>query len=276
MAEEMIKEGPILYEKRGRTAIITMNRPEAMNAYGGGMDFEKVRDMAMADPEVWTVILTGAGEKAFCAGADLKGADRDYRETGKSFVVTRRDPLAVGRVGRPAGPGTLFPMNINKPVIAAINGYCMGGGLEIALGCDIRIASENAKFEASEIKRGLIPGITPVLLPRVIPYSYAMEFMMTGRRIDAKEALHIGLVTKVVPLKELIPTCLAICEESHQNAPLSVRALKTIAWNGLSLPVTESFAQAGTIFHWTIVPTEDAKEGTRAFVEKRKPVWKGK
>jgi enoyl-CoA hydratase/carnithine racemase len=167
-------------------------------------------------------------------------------------------------------------MNINKPVIAAINGYCMGGGLEIALGCDIRIASENAKFEASEIKWGLIPGITPVLLPRVIPYSYAMEFMMTGRRIDAKEALHIGLVTKVVPLKELIPTCLAICEESHQNAPLSVRALKTIAWNGLSLPVNESFAQSGTIFHWTIVPTEDAKEGTRAFVEKRKPVWKGK
>jgi len=270
----------VLYEKRGKTAIVTINNPEQMNVYGGptgvikGM-YKAVRDTE-EDPEVLTMILTGAGEKAFCAGNNMKRFNATYHahDAGEGQVMgggrryfaeeRPRDSIILGH-----GLQT-------KPIIAAINGYCLGGGLELACGCDIRIASENATFETSEPRWGMIPGITPAKLTRLIPFNLAMELLLTGRRIDAEEALRIGLVNKVVPLAELIPTCLAIADEINQNAPLAVMAIKEAAWHGLLFypTVSEAIENNSRLLHEKIYLTEDSKEGVRAFVEKRKPAWK--
>ena len=269
----MVKKDVVLYEKRGKTGIVTLNTPEIMNAYDfEGLDvLRKVLEDAVDDPEVWTLILTGAGEKAFCAGLNLKKADTDY---------------AAGRI--PWGPTHGFRVHermrilshfgyIEKPVVAAINGYCIGGGLELAMGCDILIAAEHATFEIAEIKRGNLPGITPAKLGRYIPYNLAMELMLTGRRIDAKEAYRIGLINKVVPLAKLMPTALAVADEINESAPLSVRAAKEVAWKQMmSLTTSEALELCTRFLHGPILASEDSREGMRAFVEKRKPVWKAR
>jgi len=262
----------VLYEKRGKTAIITINRPEVLNAY----DTETTRLLvkygsdAMNDPEVWTVILTGAGEKAFSTGSDMKEVNADYAAGRPPFrYASALDPGAITSI-------MSYPPPINKPIIAAISGYCVGGGLEQAMGCDIRIAADNAIFEVSEIKRGMIPGISPAKLPRLIPHNIALELMLTGRRIDAQEAYRIGLVNKVVPLADLMPAALAMADEINANAPLAARAIKMIAWKGTSLPLGEALAENQRMLREVILATEDSKEGTRAFVEKRKPVWKAR
>ncbi|MFC1943627.1 enoyl-CoA hydratase/isomerase family protein [Chloroflexota bacterium] len=263
----------VLYEKRGKTAIITINRPEAMNAY----DREASRLLvsygqdAVNDPEVWTVILTGAGDKAFSAGMDMKETDVAYN-AGRLPSDQRPE-----EVGRPRSRSMMsYPSPMTKPIIAAINGFCVGGGLEQAMGCDIRIAAEHAIFEISEPKRGMIPGITPAKLPRLIHHNIALELMLTCRRFDAQEAYHIGLVSKVVPLADLMPTALAMADQINANAPLAIRAIKEIAWRGMSLTLSEALFEGQRMLRETIYPTEDSKEGTRAFVEKRAPVWKGK
>jgi len=263
----------VLYEKRGKTAIITINRPEAMNAHDRETSrlLSKYGREVANDPEVWTAILTGAGEKAFGAGMDMKETDVAY---SAGHLPGYQRPEDVGQ--EQIRSIMSYPSPINKPFIAAINGYCVGGGLEYALGCDIRIAAEHAIFEISEPKRGMIPGVSPAKFPQVIPFYLALELMLTARRFDAQEALRIGFVTKVVPLAELMPTALAIADQINENAPLAVRAVKEVAWKSLRLPLDEALTEGQRTLREEIYPTEDSKEGTRAFVEKRKPVWKAR
>jgi enoyl-CoA hydratase/carnithine racemase len=261
----------ILYEKKDRIAIITINRPEAMNA----IDPETSEELAKAwmdfrdDPNLWVGILTGAGDKAFSAGADLKKmipflanlSPIDRREQEEKF---------------PGFGGITRGLNIWKPIIAAINGFCLAGGLEMALACDLRVAAEHAVFGLLEVSRGIIPGAGGTQrLPRMIPVAKAMEVILIAERIDAQEALRLGLVNKVVPGPEVMPTAMKMAEKILQNAPLAVRAAKEAIIRGLSLPLEEGL-RLESFLSSHLLKTEDAVEGPRAFAEKRKPQYKAK
>ncbi|MHA1210341.1 MAG: enoyl-CoA hydratase/isomerase family protein [Candidatus Freyarchaeota archaeon] len=167
-------------------------------------------------------------------------------------------------------------LEIWKPIIAAINGYCLAGGLEIALACDIRIASENAVFGLTEARLGIMPGAGGTQrLPRLIPLAKALEMMMLAERIDAQEALRIGLVNKVVPLPELMPTAMETAQRLCEMGPLAVRAIKKAVLRGLEMPLREGLMLEQYLAE-PLRQSEDAKEGIRAFIEKRKPKFKGK
>ncbi len=255
---------PFLYEKRGRIAIMTFNRPEVMNAINnevGRISAEAWEDFKN-DPNLWVAILTGAGEKAFCAGADLKEFIPEHTgaEAGQGWPRSSRR----------------FADDIFKPIIAAVNGYCLAGGMSFLLGTDIRIAAEHATFGIPEVGRGLAEmGGSHFRIGRQIPYCRAMEILLTGDRISAKEALAIGLINKVVPLVELMPAALAMAERICENAPLAVRISKEIFIRSLSMPMDQAFFLESS-FGREIFSSEDAKEGPRAFAEKRKPEWKGR
>ncbi len=254
----------INYTKEGRIAIFTINRPQAMNA----MNMEAIRELHEAmvdfrdDPDLWVGIITGSGEKAFSAGADIKDT--------LSFMKEHRDkPWAM-----PATP--MRGLELHKPLIAAINGLALGGGLEIALACDIRIASENARLGLPEVTLGLIPGWGGTQrLPRVIPWAKAAEMLLTGKPIDAQEAYRIGLVNKVVPLEQLMPTAKEWAEVICQAGPLGVRAAKEAMIKGCSLTLEEGLRLENSLEAY-LLGTEDFAEGTRAFAEKRKPIYKAK
>jgi enoyl-CoA hydratase/carnithine racemase len=252
------------YAKEGRIAIFTINRPEAMNA----MNMEGARELSetMADfrddPELWVGIITGAGEKAFCGGADIKDT--------LSFMKEHR-----GEEG--AFPPTIMRgLELWKPLIAAINGLAVGGGLEIAMACDIRIASETARLGTPEVNLGLIPGWGGTQrLPRMVPWCKAAEILLTGRVIDAQEAYRIGLVNKVVPQAEVMPTAKEWAEVICQAAPLAVRAAKEAMVKGYSMSLEDGLRLEDSLVAY-IMGTEDFTEGTKAFVEKRKPDYKAK
>ena len=252
------------YKKEGRIAIFTINRPEAMNA----MNVEAIRELHEAmvdfrdDPDLWVGIITGAGERAFSAGADIKDM--------LPFMKEHRDsPWAM-----PATP--MRGLELWKPLIAAINGLALGGGLEIALACDIRIASENARFGTPEITIGLMPGWGGTQrLPRMVPWCKAAEILLMGRPIDAQEAYRIGLVNKVVPLEQLMPTAREWAEVICQAGPLAVRAAKEAMIRGCSMSLEEGLRLENSLEAY-LLETEDFTEGTTAFVEKRKPVYKAK
>ena len=254
----------INYKKEGRIAIFTINRPQTMNT----MNMEAIRELHEAmvdfrdDPDLWVGIITGSGEKAFSAGADIKDT--------LSFMKEHRDkPWAM-----PATP--MRGLELHKPLIAAINGLALGGGLEIALACDIRIASENARLGLPEVTLGLIPGWGGTQrLPRVIPWAKAAEMLLTGKPIDAQEAYRIGLVNKVVPLEQLMPIAKEWAEVICQAGPLGVRAAKEAMIKGCSLTLEEGLRLENSLEAY-LLGTEDFAEGTTAFVEKRKPVYKAK
>lgn len=260
----------ILYEKKGKVAYITINRPEAMNA----IDFETNNELAEAwsdfreSPDLWVAILTGAGEKAFCAGADLK-----------KFIPNLQGPerdKVDKHSHRPGFGGITGNLKIWKPIIAAINGICIAGGTEIALACDIRIAAENAKFGLVETSLGLIPGAGGTQrLPRLIPFGRALEMILSAEMIDAREAYRLGLVSKVVPSGELLDTANKVGERICQMGPLAIRAAKAAMYRGIDLPVDEALALELS-YARLILETEDAKEGPKAFAEKRKPEFKGR
>ena len=259
---------PILYEKKGKIAYITINRPDVLNALnmeareGLAKAWAEVRD----DPEVWAAIVTGAGEKAFCAGQDLK-------EVGQLLT----DEGALSGSAQPPIPEVdpLLYLEVWKPFIVAINGIATGAGLELALACDLRIVAENARLGLAETKRALIPGGGGTQrLPRLIPLCKALEILMTGDFIDAQEAYHIGLVNKVVPLDELMPTAEALAHRICENGPLAVRAVKELAYRGLKMPLVEGLRLESTLLE-QIFKTKDVKEGLLSFVEKRKPTYTG-
>ncbi|MDM0002571.1 enoyl-CoA hydratase-related protein [Variovorax sp. J22P240] len=256
----------LLYEKRGGVAIVTLNRPEAMNSIDPETRAE-LRDAwrrAAQDSEVRCIVLTGSGEKAFCTGSDLKKTMPPKESTAQ---------LAFGQVD---SNHLLAGMDIDTPFICAINGYAMGGGMELALACDVRIASDNAQFALSEVRIGSIPGAGGTQnLPRLIGRSDAMLMLLTGERFDAQEALRMGLVSKVVPQAQLLDTALTIADRIAQNAPLSVRAVKRLVRDGSSLPLDQAIAMESYVFSM-LRDTEDRIEGRRAFQEKRPPVYRGR
>lgn len=265
----MVAEGgsfmTVLYQKKGRIAYITLNRPEALNA----INLETQRELARIwvdfrdDPDVWVAILTGAGERAFSAGVDLREKDKVS------------DVWGSWDTGEPALPNPILgAMEIWKPVIAAVQGYCLGMGCTLALSCDIRIAAENAVFGYPEVAQGIAVSVASLLLPRLVPSGIAMEILLTADNVDAREACRIGLVNKVVPLSELVSTAektaMGICD----NAPLAVRATKETAIRGWDMPFDQG-RRLGVLLARQVNLSEDAREGPRAFVEKRKPVYKG-
>lgn len=257
---------PLLYEVREGVSIITLNRPEAMNS----IDPETRADLRAAwrrvaeDDAVRCVVLTGAGEKAFCTGSDLKK------------TMPPKESFAQLTFGQAQPDHLLAGMEMDKPIIAAINGYAMGGGMELALACDVRIASENAQFALSEVRIGSIPGAGGTQhLPRLIGRSDAMLMLLTGDRVDAQEALRTGLVSKVVQAAQLLETALAIAARIALNAPLSVRAVKRLVREGLAMPLDRALALESYVFG-LLRDTEDRIEGRRAFQEKRPPVYRGR
>lgn len=251
------------YKKEGKIAIFTLNRPP-VNA----VNMEVVREFHEAmmgfrdDPDLWVGIITGAGEKAFSVGADIKDTlpfMKEHRDSPWEF------PVSLWR-----------GLEIWKPLIAAINGLAIGGGLEIALACDIRIASENARLGTPEVTLGLVPGWGATQrLPRMIPWCKAAEILLTGKLIDAQEAYRIGLVNEVVPPEEVMPQAMGWAEVICQAAPLAVRAAKEAMIRGYSLTLEDGLRLENSLNGY-LFGTEDFAEGTTAFVEKRKPDYKTK
>ncbi|MFO7264219.1 MAG: enoyl-CoA hydratase-related protein [Bacillota bacterium] len=253
----------VLLEERledGRIAVLTMNRPAALNALNTEMAQALYEAMERLSEEkaVRVIILTGAGEKAFCTGGDFKERNnmteeewhRQHRLFQKVARAFRRCP---------------------KPVIAAVNGYALGGGCELALSCDFVYASHNAAFGLPEVSRGIIPGIGGTqLISRFLPRGMALEMLLTGRHLPAEEARQWGMVNRVVPLAELLPAVLATAKQIAANSPHAVRMAKRAFVLGVDHPLEEGIEIALESYHRAI-SHPDRIEGTRAFVEKRPP-----
>lgn len=259
------------FEREGAIAILTIDRPEVHNA----LDFATSDALAEAwmrfrdDDELRVAILTGAGERAFCAGADLRGVAEFYRTQSASQRLRRSEQV-------PGLGGITKNLAIDKPIIAAVNGHCLAGGLEIALACDLRVAAESATFGLPEVTRGIIPGAGGTQrLPRLIGPERALELILSGRRIGAREAERIGLVSRVVPLSGLRSEALATAQAIAANAPLAVRACKAAVWRGLDLPLEDGL-RLEQLLAEPVRQSEDAQEGPRAFLEKRAPAFKGR
>jgi len=248
-------------------ATVVIDRPQTMNAVTPEMRAELQRswERVRTDSEIRVVIITGAGDKAFCVGGDLKqpiGPKSSIAEQMFGVPIPREMHAGLERC--------------DAPIIAAINGYAIAGGLHLALACDIRICSENARFSFSEVKIGTLAGSGATQrLPRLVGQSDAMLMMLTGDRVDAQEALRIGLVSRVVPQAKLMDEARAIAKKIAGNAPLAVRATKRMINRSAELPLSAGL-EAERYASGLLNDTEDRAEGRQAFVEKRRPQFKGK
>ncbi len=257
----------VLYEVRGRVALITINRPEAMNAINMdvGTGLSEALEKFSADPELWTAVITGAGDRAFSAGADLK-------------AVAAGEMTRISEAGKP-GIADLLRRYVDKPVIAAVNGYALGGGMEIALSCDLIVASEHASFGLPEVKRGLVAAGGGMLrLPRQMPLKTAMYHVLTGEFMSAADALHWGLVNQVVAHEQVFEKAMELAERICANAPVAVRESKGVMYRSLDAALYLS-DEAWAISDAAAArnrSSDDAAEGPRAFSEKRAPEWKGR
>ncbi|MCK9541758.1 MAG: crotonase/enoyl-CoA hydratase family protein [Novosphingobium sp.] len=265
----MAQEDAVLVERRGNVMIVTLNRPEARNAcneavwIGGG----KALAEAERDVEVRAVIVTGAGDQSFCAGADLKAISR-----GERIVPEDPEQASWGFAG-------IVSHYISKPVIAAVNGTALGGGTELALSCDLIVAADTATFGLPEVKRGLLAGAGGAFrMVRQVPRKIGMELLLTGDAISAARAQELGFVNRVVPREKLMEEALALAEKIAANAPLSVQASKRVALgiHGGTLPEEEPLWAHTREESGRVMTSEDAREGPRAFAEKRAPQWKGR
>jgi enoyl-CoA hydratase len=254
----------ILIDKEGRVAILTINRPDKLNALN-----QQVRDEVLAaldelaaDDGVGVVVLTGAGEKSFIAGADI--GEFEGRQP-----FDQREAMRIPRIFDAMGS---FP----KPVIAMINGFCLGGGCELAMGCDLRIASDKARFGQPEIKLGLIPGGGgSQRLPRLVGLGHALRLILTGDMIGAAEAKEIGLVEMVVPHEELREKTLELAGRMAAMSPITLRVAKEAVRVSQRLPIEEGILYERDLF-CLCFSTEDKAEGVKAFLEKRPAEWKGR
>ena len=254
----------ITLEKKDYTLLLTLNRPDVMNAicYDMLIEIQEALNSVWFDRNIRVIIVTGAGEKAFCAGADLKEREKMTETQVRNFIRTIRDTF------------TMFE-DIPKPVIAAINGYAFGGGLEMALACDIRIASENAIMGLTETSLAIIPGAGGTQrLPRIVGRAWAKELIYTARRIKAEEALKIGLVTHVVPQNKLLVKAFEIANEIAANGPIAVAQAKFAINKGIEVDIKSGLEIESKAYE-VLIPTKDRVEALKAFKEKRKPNFTG-
>jgi len=255
----------LLYEKREGLGTVTLNRPAKLNTLNGQMveDLLACFRSIQGDQEVRVVILTGAGEKAFTAGVDIAELAGLSAISGKDFA--RRGHEALGSIE-----------SLGKPVLAAVNGYALGGGCEMAMACTLRLASENARFALPEVKLGLIPGYGGTQrLPRFIGRGRALELILSGEQITAQQACEIGLVNHVVPPAELIPAAENLARKIMANAPLALKYALEAVQHGLEMTLPEGLFLESNLFG-LCCSTADMKEGTRAFLEKRPPKFEGR
>lgn len=255
----------VLYEKKGAIAYATLNRPKVLNALNKAIiaelkaAFEDARD----DSEVRGIILTGAGDKAFAAGADIS-------------EVLNDSPLEAEEKTRFGQALTNLIENLGKPVIAAVNGYAVGGGCELAMASTIRLASETAKFGQPEVKLGIMPGYGGTQrLPRLVGKGRALQLILSGDTISAQEAYRIGLVNEIVPNANLIPRAEAILQQIISNAPVGVKFSIEAVNKGLETSLDEGLRIEASLFA-LCAATEDKKEGTSAFLAKRPPKFQGR
>lgn len=252
-------------EVENHIAIVRLNRPQALNAIDAAMRlavqaaWRRIAD----DADIHVAIVTGAGDRAFSAGADLKAGPPTGSFAEQRYGQGLEDSLTLG-------------MEMDKPLIGAINGLAYGGGLEIALGCDIRIAAEGARFALSEVRVGTLPGSGGTQrLPRLIGRSDAMLMLLTGDAIDAAEALRVGLVSRVLPADQVLPAARTMAQRIASNAPLAVRAVKRLVRQGADLPLAAALDAERSA--WGVLrDTEDRLEGRAAFAAKRPPVYRGR
>ncbi len=252
-------------EEESGVALLTLNRPDVMNSLNFDLlsGLKEQIDGLRFNKDVRVVLITGAGEKAFCAGADLKERATLDELQVKQFIYTIRNLFTEIE-------------QLNKPVIAAVNGVALGGGTELALACDIRLASENASLGLTETKLAIIPGAGGTQrLPRLIGRAKAKELIFTGRRVNAQEALEIGLVNKVCPAERLLEEAREMAAMITENGPIALEQAKYAINQGLEADINTGLAIESNAY-WITIPTEDRTEGLKAFREKRKPQYKGK
>jgi enoyl-CoA hydratase len=255
----------LLIERDGAVAILTFNRPKVLNA----LNTQTLTELSSAlssfkdDGEVRAIVLTGAGEKSFIAGADINELAVQTPIEGKEHA--RRGQAIFDAIE-----------NLGKPVIAAVNGFALGGGCELAMACTIRIAADTARFGQPEINLGIIPGYAgSQRLPRLVGKGVALEILLTGDMISATRAFEIGLVNRVVPAAELMAEAKKLAQTLASKAPIATRYIIEAVNQGLDAPLTVG-QYVETALFGAIASSADMKEGTKAFLEKRKPVWQGK
>jgi enoyl-CoA hydratase/carnithine racemase len=252
-------------ERRGEVVVLKLNRPKAMNALNFSLLNALKDEIARLQfaTDVRAIIITGEGEKAFCAGADLKERSAMDNTEVKKFIITIRNLFTAIE-------------QLNKPVISAINGISLGGGTELALACDIRIASDNASLGLTETRLAIIPGAGGTQrLPRLIGPGKAKELIFTGRRIGAQEALEIGLVNSTCPHASLMSECYKMAAMICETGPIAIEQAKYAINFGIQTDIQTGLAIESNAY-WITVPTEDRVEALNAFREKRKPVFKGR
>lgn len=255
----------IIYKKEGHIATITLNRPDRMNSFSPDMSESMVRAVndASTDKKMRVIILTATG-RAFCSGADVKAMAQKFDQPGKEREQMYHRTSIYGMMRK-----------CDKPVIAAVNGVAVGGGLDLALACDIRIASDKARFAEVFVRRGLVPATGGTyFLPRLIGLDKALMMVWTGDMIDAKEAERIGLVTMVVPHEELEMATLEVAEKLAKGPPLAIQRGKRAVYDGLRMGLDETLDYIHPVLR-ELSQTSDHKEGAKAFVEKREPVFRG-
>ena len=255
----------LLAEEKDGVAVLTLNRPEVMNSFNFELlhALEHHIEALRFKPGIRVIIVTGAGLKAFCAGADLKERTSMDEQQVKDFIFTIRNLFTAIE-------------DLNKPVIAAVNGVALGGGTELALACDIRIASVNASMGLTETRLAIIPGAGGTQrLPRLIGRGKAKELIFTGRRVDAHEALQIGLVNQTCPADSLMDESLKMAAMICETGPIAIEQAKYAINYGLETDLHTGLGIESNAY-WVNLPTEDRLEGLAAFKEKRKPVFKGK
>ncbi len=266
----MITTETTQFEVKDKVAWITLNRPAAMNSINPELRWqlsEHLNEVENND-DIWLAVITGAGEKAFCAGADLKHRAMERNATSEQLAKWRQLAQETKHI--------IERWHFKKPLIAMVNGYALGGGLEIAMACDIIVAADHAEFGLPEPRRGLIAGSAGVhRLPRQIGLKPAMGYLLTGRHMSAMRAFQLGLVNEVVPANELTDTVKGYVDDILRCAPLAVRATKEAAVKGLDHPLAQAFY---TRYEGEVARQQsaDALEGPRAFAEKRSPQWQGK
>lgn len=259
-----MNENVLLVEEADQVVLLTLNRPQVMNSFNFAQlrALEQQIEALRFKPDIRVVIITGAGEKAFCAGADLKERATLSPIQVKEFIFTIRN---------------LFTSieQLNKPVIAAVNGIALGGGTELALACDIRIAAENASMGLTETRLAIIPGAGGTQrLPRLVGRGKAKELIFTGRRIGAAEALDIGMVNQVCAKTALLDECRKMAAMICETGPIAVEQAKYAINYGMETDLASGLAIESNAY-WVTIPTKDRLEGLAAFREKRKPVYKG-